>query len=332
MGFGRWRKARNKVTDAPTPTRPQSPNEASDVLEKINEIISDTLELGHENKFGSLRNATDATAPNPSESVHLLAEEYKSLYEDCRALTRRMEHLEFECTKTKRLLEDTRERHASELASERSNSIHQLDQAQARYDTSLSKLKKENGNSLKEWQSKLSEVENEFTMRMSSLRKDVYDSLPRWESEELEQSEQFEETKSQFTRMQQQKEEILKNDKQAIGKILIGRDKFTPLSDDDVKKAFSQLVAEVEDWAQVRWQFNNSPWTDELQRQITDTPRELEKHILLDSIWTVLYDYIFFSPFRVLGKEGVVLERQWNDVFGKGNTQALDMQMWKWLC
>jgi hypothetical protein len=44
----------------------------------------------------------------------------------------------------------------------------------------------------------------------------------------------------------------------------------------------------------------------------------LKKLILGDAIWTTLFQLIFCSPFRILGKEGEHLEADWNGSFPSG--------------
>ena len=37
-----------------------------------------------------------------------------------------------------------------------------------------------------------------------------------------------------------------------------------------------------------------------------------------NTLWVILYEMIFCTPFRVFGEEGVKLDMQWLDKYGQG--------------
>lgn len=133
-----------------------------------------------------------------------------------------------------------------------------------------------------------------------------------------ELKEQFEAHKSKLKQVHSQQQERLQKGIQSRNKALIARENFSPITDGELKSMFSDLVHEVDALARLKWTLNRSPWTDELQSQISDTPKRLQKQILQDTIWNALFENVFCSPFRVFEKEGSVLESQWNKAFGKG--------------
>ncbi|KAF2117306.1 hypothetical protein BDV96DRAFT_23889 [Lophiotrema nucula] len=264
-----WRWARNKPKHKLK--KAKSDKEAQEYLNQIAGIVSNILELGHDDGFGSLRVGERSMRTTPAEGVYLLGKEYKRLYADNRNLDNRLRSLEQEHMRTKRLLDEADERHSTALAIEQSSHESKLNETTENYDNII-------------------------------------------HSQKL----QYENTIAQLRRNHQQKVDRLTKDVQSRNKALVARDTFVPISDADIKSETSQLVVAVEEWARTKWEFNHSPWTDEVQRKITKIPRRLQKQILMDSIWTIFHEYIFCSPFRVLGKEGDRLEKQWNDVFGRG--------------
>ena len=259
-----------------------SDTEAQDCLSQISGTISKILELGHDDDFGSLRIGERSMRTSPAEGVYLLGKEYKRLYKDNQELSNRLSLLELEHRRTARLLEEADDRHFTALVIEQSNHETKLNQSTRDYDNLIETMKEDSRETLKN------------------------------------QKSHYESTIAQLKRNHQQKVDRLQKDVQSRNKALVERDTFVPISDADIKSETSQLVVEVEEWARTTWQFNNSPWTDEMQRKIAKVPKRLQKHILMDSIWTILYEHIFYSPFRVLGTEGGELEKQWSIAFGKG--------------
>jgi hypothetical protein len=115
----------------------------------------------------------------------------------------------------------------------------------------------------------------------------------------------------------------LKRDIEALNGALVKREHFKPLSDNDLKSLFSDLAIDIDHVARLRWKYNQTDWTDELLDQVAKNPRRVKKNILQESLWSVLYDNIFCSPFRVLGEEGRSLETEWNIAFGRGRYSSL---------
>jgi hypothetical protein len=155
--------------------------------------------------------------------------------------------------------------------------------------------------------------ERDFSSEKSRL-----EQTHKLEQDDLRRQFEAHEAKLKRTHMQQQ--EQLQKSIQSRNRALITRDNFSPMTDEELKSMFSDLVREVDVLARLKWTFNRSPWTDELQAQISDTPKRLQKHILQDTIWNALFENIFCSPFRVFGDEGRVLESGWIKAFGKCNS------------
>jgi hypothetical protein len=152
--------------------------------------------------------------------------------------------------------------------------------------------------------------ENDFILEKAQLQ-----NGHRIKQDELK--EQFEVHKSKLKQEHNQQQELLQRSIQSRNRALIAREKFSPITDGELKSMFSDLVRKVDALARLKWTLNRSPWTDELQSQMSDTPKRLQKQILQDTIWNALFQTVFCSPFRVFGEEGRVLESQWNKAFGK---------------
>lgn len=110
----------------------------------------------------------------------------------------------------------------------------------------------------------------------------------------------------------------LRGEIESLNGALLARDRFTPITDHELESRFSDLAEEIDQLARPEWHSKQSDWTDHLLSRLSKNPKRLKKELLQDSLWTILYENIFCSPFRVFGEEGRNLEAQWNDAFGKG--------------
>jgi hypothetical protein len=135
-------------------------------------------------------------------------------------------------------------------------------------------------------------------------------------------------------------EEAMKH-KNAIDKLEMGRKKllgmllkqeeYLGLSDQEIVRGvtsktgkvsivgFSSMVSKVTTFSEWEWREDRKIWSKETLTALVGTKqRRLKKLILGDAIWTTVYQLIFCSPFRILGKEGEHLEADWNGSFPSG--------------
>jgi hypothetical protein len=114
----------------------------------------------------------------------------------------------------------------------------------------------------------------------------------------------------------------LRGDMASMSGIVFARDKFTPIPDQVLGEKFEALASDVEQLSIKQWRTDQPLFADHVLRQITPNPDLMRRDILQDSIWWLLMDHIFCSPFRMFGKQGLTLEQQWNDTFGVGECNA----------
>lgn len=110
----------------------------------------------------------------------------------------------------------------------------------------------------------------------------------------------------------------LRGDIESLNGALLARDRFIPIADHELESRFLDLAEEIDQLARFEWHFEQSDWTGHLLNRFSKNPKRLKKELLQDSLWMILYESIFCSPFRIFGEEGRNLEAQWNDAFGKG--------------
>jgi len=99
-------------------------------------------------------------------------------------------------------------------------------------------------------------------------------------------------------------------------KAIVTRETFTPITDRDLKTKFTELYSKVDSLGRLQWSPGRSTWRDDQLRQVRINSKKLQKSIIQETVWLVLHEYILCSPFRVFGKEGKIMEKQWNDAYG----------------
>lgn len=156
-----------------------------------------------------------------------------------------------------------------------------------------------------EVRSVISEMKSEFALQRAQLREEGYEEQRRIQKRAF----RFEDS--------------LKKDIHSRNKALVSRETFAGVTDTDLKNMFTELAYQIDALARMRWSFNRSAWTDELQSHMSDAPKRLRKLILRDTIWNLLFENLFYSPFRMLGDEGERLETQWAKDFGASGCNQL---------
>ena len=93
--------------------------------------------------------------------------------------------------------------------------------------------------------------------------------------------------------------------------------------DDKIRDQFLEMQQMVETLGRLTWKQNQQVWTDSVLQDIgrQQVPRALKKGILQHIMWTLLFNRVFCSPFRLFGEEGTQLESEWNEQCGKGQDQ-----------
>jgi hypothetical protein len=118
---------------------------------------------------------------------------------------------------------------------------------------------------------------------------------------------------------------------QKLQGILLKQDDYSGLTDLEIVRGvtsktgkasivgFTNMVSKVTTFSEWEWREDREIWSKETMTALVGTKqRRLKKLILGDAIWTTLFQLIFCSPFRILGKEGEHLEADWNGSFPSG--------------
>lgn len=205
------------------------------------------------------------------------------------------------------------------------NDMNRLHQAE------IAKLKKEHGvdmDNLKRLHEtiksqlgeKYSQLEGSYTSDLEAITDSCEEKLQqhvkKHEAKEKTMKADYEEEVARLKANHVSGKAKLKKDVEAYSVALLARDEFRPMSDSEIKSGFTSVFQDVDTLARLDWKPNHRVWTDQVLRSLAQNQRVLKKQILLDSIWYILYRYIFSSPFRILGKSGKDLDRKWRKECG----------------
>jgi chromosome segregation ATPase len=112
----------------------------------------------------------------------------------------------------------------------------------------------------------------------------------------------------------------LRKDVEDLKGALLERDHSKSMSDREAARLFQDIVSEVDEFARVQWDVKyESTWPfPEKSLRMSENIRRAKQYIIQNTLWVILYEKIFCTPFRVLGDEGKSLEEQWIGEFGQG--------------
>jgi len=168
-----------------------------------------------------------------------------------------------------------------------------------------------------------SQLLDDFATKEARLKKDAEDA-------EARMNKQYEKKFAEVGERHENEKEQLRKDRDAYSAALLDRDKVRDkvefLSDVQITSKFHKLVKEVEDLARVEWR--SEPNLDNLLKSLSVQPKTLMRQLLQDSIWVVLHEYIFCSPFRIFGEEGKRLQVEWVEQCGED--PAFDNGCYTW--
>jgi hypothetical protein len=143
-------------------------------------------------------------------------------------------------------------------------------------------------------------------------------------------SKHQEENEGLVSKHQEEKERYLaelqdhRNQIEALNSVLLARNKERPklLDDRAMKQSLEKLVDQVQQYARLQWTFRSTVWTTESLTHLVGNnqarQKMLQMWILQDTIWVILDDDIFGSPFRVFGIEGRNMDMEWLEACDEG--------------
>ncbi|KAI9855253.1 MAG: hypothetical protein M1813_000486 [Trichoglossum hirsutum] len=169
------------------------------------------------------------------------------------------------------------------------------------------------------FQMQLRGLRDNHAQEMGNMAKRIEKIKGEHEAERKEIKDRHDAEKVQLKIKQEDENKDLKESVEKLKGALVKRDHFKAMSDHELAHRFQDLASEVDDFARVPWDNRlefSWPFSDKSFRN-SENERRTKQHIVQNNIWVILYEKIFCTPFRVLGNEGKLLEREWSEKYGQ---------------
>ncbi|KAH6724440.1 hypothetical protein BKA61DRAFT_588455 [Leptodontidium sp. MPI-SDFR-AT-0119] len=206
----------------------------------------------------------------------------------------------------------------TEMAQMRRTHTIQVDQMVTKYENEKAALVTDLQTAKGQYQKRLEEMSIQLEQEIAGKDKRLDALRAEHDAEKTAMRTAHEREKVSLTRGLQESVEVLKG-------ALVRRDHFKAMSDHELSYRFQEISSEVDDIARIRWdQRQGSTWafTDQSFRH-SENERRMKQYLIQNTLWVILYERVFCTPFRVLGEEGKALEREWLQRFGSVNGTSL---------
>ncbi|KAH6663360.1 hypothetical protein B0J14DRAFT_609299 [Halenospora varia] len=255
------------------------------------------------------------------------------------------------------LLEETRRTAGDELATTKRDHGNKLADLTRTFETQFFQDSLEKEQLLEETKRNgvedLARTEREYDKKLAELRSSLSqaESLRREEIAALERKKQLElddliaklgakdkqivELKKLYNEEMEQmvqdhrlaKEEYAKGFRHTVETLkeaLVTRDNFSAMSDHELKERFKDISVELDEVARIEWDKGlERSWPFSIQYlKKGGNERRTKKTLIQNTLWVILYESIFYTPFRFLGREGKALEDKWRDKYGEARNHA----------
>lgn len=132
--------------------------------------------------------------------------------------------------------------------------------------------------------------------------------------------QQIAEMEEKFNRREVEMRREDRGEIEALRGALVAREHSKGLSDPEIWTRFKDVAAEVDRLSRIVWdKRRESGWPlSESNLRRSGNQRKLKQHIVQSSIWIILYEQIFYSPFQIFAQEGQAIHHEWTGYFGEG--------------
>jgi hypothetical protein len=143
------------------------------------------------------------------------------------------------------------------------------------------------------------------------------------DANEVQQKQTRDAHNSRIVALQKKHEEehrSLRERVESLKEALVKGDRFKAMTDRELARRFQDLTSDVDTFARFRWddgRVQTWPFPNKVFLN-SENQRRDKQYLFQNTIWVILYERIFCTPFRVLGNEGTSLEQQWMANFGQG--------------
>ncbi|KAJ9653452.1 hypothetical protein H2198_007348 [Neophaeococcomyces mojaviensis] len=223
--------------------------------------------------------------------------------------------------------------HNSELSQLREEHKTATQHLSAQLEGYESKAEREKAEIRTKHQTKLATITEQHETKVAELKARLKDEQAEHQSEILELTDELAAQMVEKAEEYEKATEQLREDVNTLNSRLLTHDDHNfqgqifavgelPSSPDELLRSqFSDIVHIVDSLGRIEWKANPSVWTNDILKAVDGRlgNRMLKKAIVQDTVWSVLFRYVFCSPFRMFGAEGEILEQQWASQCDQGS-------------
>jgi hypothetical protein len=99
------------------------------------------------------------------------------------------------------------------------------------------------------------------------------------------------------------------------------REHFKGMTDSQAAAQYKRLANSIDEFSRIEWERNKEhtwPVPDKDMGRLARNTRKLKQHIIQNTLWLLLYDHIFQSPFKILGIDGEQDDKEWIPIYSSG--------------
>jgi hypothetical protein len=212
------------------------------------------------------------------------------------------------------------ERYESQLMNLRKQNKDDKQKMEAKYQIEKAAMEKSKQAVEKQYHTQLGIAKGYHEKEMERKAEEINKLKKEHECEKEKMRELHDAEKLALEAKREQENKSLRDDNEALKSALVKRDHFKAMSDHELAQRFQNLASEVDEFARVRWDSRREstwPFPDRLLRN-SENERRTKQHVVQNTLWVILYEKIFCTPFRVLGEGGQPLELEWIEKYGQG--------------
>ncbi|KAF2026787.1 hypothetical protein EK21DRAFT_115409 [Setomelanomma holmii] len=99
------------------------------------------------------------------------------------------------------------------------------------------------------------------------------------------------------------------------------REHFKGLTDSEMAAHYKRLANNIEDVSRMEWDFSKEqkwPLTESRMREHSNNTRKLKQQIIQHTLWSLLFEHIFRSPFCIMGGDVRKLDAEFAEIYSSG--------------
>jgi hypothetical protein len=215
-------------------------------------------------------------------------------------------------------LREVKETYETRIRDLEASSNERMKNEYERHCEEMRQEKERHGNTVNEYKASIARLKLDAELEQRRLHELLQTEQERFQEEQKRREKELKRQEAKLTKKYTNETLQLRTVNEELKQGLFDRKHFRGLKDRDLGNLFRSIAGQVQDFANMEWNGPTSDWPFD-EHQLLDihgeNTRKLKKQIVQNTVWLLLYDYIFASPFKIFGSEGEILDRDWIDIY-----------------